>query len=676
MSTKPPARRPAVWTGFLRRFTDERALDLQETMRLQREVHSAWKRTIWADPNAPVGLANYVFEFIGKHENLPDSPPLRDALLSAITRVLERETAIFASADIDWKTAHLSLKDQVDLRRFLRAQQHFLANQDKVSNLLINTTATAFAHVLGAMPKVADITSSLSVPMVDLLSEPPGAIIERITATLIDEDVADAGLFTDLLNTLYGNRCRASGFAPHEDTRKSVIPATKSGLPTSELLPAYLDGTPFLELFNVPVPYAIPRKAFQAHSAMFAPSEHGKTQTIQHLIVEFLNEPNPPAMFIMDSMGAMLPKIQRLAIFEGRLKDRLVVLDPASPTPPALNFFKLSGGSPAQQMELLFYLFKALDQSLTARQRTTVTFLSQLMQKIDGTLQDLLDTCQDKKPRHPQAIQALPPIAQNFFLNSFYKPDTFMSQTKAQIVARLYTLASTPVFDMFSAKDNTFNAFDCIQQKKIVLVNTNRFAIGDEGSAIFGRFVLAQCLSAALARASVLEQDRHLALCIVDEAKQYVDENTEKFLADARQFGLGLFLATQYAQQLPEGVRRAIYGNTSIKFIGPIEYADRVSLAREMNTTPEFIGAMRAYDRSHTEWAVHVRSSNFTPSAVKVTVPYGTLENEPMMDDEAYQRVSKKASAPTKEELAPNTPAVETTPVEGEPWAIKPGQEW
>ena len=322
--------------------------------------------------------------------------------------------------------------------------------------------------------------------MLDLLSETPGDLIERITATLIDEDVADAGLFTDLLNTLYGNRCRASGFAPHQDTRKSVIPATRSALPNSELLPAYLADTPFLELFNVLVPFAIPRKAFQAHSAMFAPSEHGKTQTIQHLIVGFLNEPDPPAMFIMDSMGAMLPKIQRLAIFEGRLKDRLLVL----------------------------------------------------------------------------------------------------------------------------------------------------------------------------------------------EAKQYVDENTEKFLADARQFGLGLFLATQYAQQLPEGVRRAIYGNTSIKFIGPIEYADRVSLAREMNTTPEFIGAMRAYDRSHTEWAVHVRSSNFTPSAVKVTVPYGTLENEPMMDDEAYQRVGNRASAPTKEEPAPNPPVVETVPVEGEPWAIKPGQEW
>ena len=251
------------------------------------------------------------------------------------------------------------------------------------------------------------------------------------------------------------------------------------------------------------------------------------------------------------------------------------------------------------------------------------------MRAIGGSLTDLRNVCEEKKPQHTDAINALPPAARDFFLNSFYKPDTLMTQTKAQIASRLYTLEATPLIHMFSAKENDFNAYDCIQGKKIVLVNTDRFSLGDEGSAIFGRFVLAQCLSAAFARAPIPEKDRHLALCIVDEAKAYVDEQTEKFLADARQFGLGLVLATQYVNQFPEGVRRAVYGNTAVKFIGPIEYGDRVSLAREMNTTPEFIGSMRAYDRSHTEWALHVRTSNLTPSALKMTVPYGTLEKMP-----------------------------------------------
>jgi hypothetical protein len=227
---------------------------------------------------------------------------------------------------------------------------------------------------------------------------------------------------------------------------------------------------------------------------------------------------------------------------------------------------------------------------------------------------------------------------------------------------------------MFSARHNEFNAYECIQQKKIVLINTNRFAIGDDASAIFGRFILAQCLSAALARAPIPEHERHLALLIVDEAKQYFDDHTEKILADARQFGLGLLFATQYVHQLQEGVRRAMYGNTAIKMIGPIEYGDRLSLSREMNTTPEFIASMRAYDRSHAEWAVHVRTSNLTPKAVKVVVPYGTLENAPRR---AAGVEPSSISAPT---TTAGQPDLRADPQSAEPAQdaplIKPGKEW
>jgi hypothetical protein len=61
------------------------------------------------------------------------------------------------------------------------------------------------------------------------------------------------------------------------------------------------------------------------------------------------------------------------------------------------------------------------------------------------------------------------------------------------------------------------------------------------------------------------EEERHLALLIVDEAKQYFDQQTEKILSDVRQFSFDLLFATHYVSQLPEGVRRAIYGNTAIK---------------------------------------------------------------------------------------------------------------
>ena len=75
--------------------------------------------------------------------------------------------------------------------------------------------------------------------------------------------------------------------------------------------------------------------------------------------------------------------------------------------------------------------------------------------------------------------------------------------------------------------------------------------------------------------------------------------------------------------------------NTAIKLAGPVSYNDAMMLAREMYTTGEFIRSMRAYDRRHTEFAAHVRG--LTERAVKLTFPYGTLEQRACMDEHTWK---------------------------------------
>jgi hypothetical protein len=608
----------------------------------------------------------------------PLPPPILDAIAKAIVEVIDLEMPALPAP------GPRPAIDAVTYRARLRSLLTFRSQAD----LLLRDWTAAIGIILGRIAAaVPDLSSDaagfgITVPLIDLAPTPAELIADIVARTMCfaQGDALAVVPGAVIARRLKESVLRASNMT-EDNARKHpdrLISPQQSGLVGVALAEAYLGGTPFFDLLTSPVPFAIPRRAFRAHGCVFGPSDHGKTQTLQAIVVGFLNELDPPALIIMDSMGAMLKKLQRLALFDERLKDRLIVLDPAGAAPPRLNFFKLAGGTPAQQMELLFYLFKALDQSLTARQRTTVTFLAHLMQRIDGTLDDLRHVCEAKQPQHLDAINTLAPIAREFFLNAFYKPDALMTQTKQQIAARLYTLASTPIFPMFSAKENTFNAFEAIQGKKIVLVNTDRLALGDDGSTIFGRFVLAQCLAAAFARAPIPEDERHLALCIVDEAKAYFDEQTERFLSDARQFGLGLLFGTQYVSQLPEGVRRAVYGNTAIKLIGPIEYSDRVSLAREMNTTPKFIGAMRSYDNSHTEWAAHVRTSNMTPSAIKLTVPFGILERMPRSHHPSAPASPDIAVPPRSEQPYKHAKLVEpqiTAATPDQP-LIKPGKAW
>lgn len=416
--------------------------------------------------------------------------------------------------------------------------------------------------------------------------------------------------------------------------------------------------TPFEKLLSVQVPFEFPRHIWPEHTAIFAPSGHGKTRLLENLIVNFLKSDNPPALFIMDSMGAMLKKIERLQIIP---PEKLIVLDPTDQKPPALNFFKLSGGSKAQQTALFFYLFKAIDQGLTQRQATMVAYLVEWMQVIPGaTLDTLRQVCESKvpDPRNAEYLDQLDPIAQDFFRFQFFSKDALVNQTKQQIAQRLYTIGRNHTFNlMFNAPDNRFDAFEAMQSGKVVLVNTDRYNLGDEASAIFGRYIIAQCLAAALARAPLAERQRHLALLVIDEAKQYLDEQAELILSDARQFGLGLILATQVPHQLTEGIQRELATNTSTKMLGPVDYSVASRLARDMHTTPDFIMSMSKRDFEYTEFATYVRG--LTPQAMKLRIPMNTLTNEPMITDAEHQARRERnrelygASPPAKTHEAP-----------------------
>ena len=93
-----------------------------------------------------------------------------------------------------------------------------------------------------------------------------------------------------------------------------------------------------------------------------------------------------------------------------------------------------------------------------------------------------------------------------------------------------------------------------------------------------------QCFSLSDAARRRPRNQRHLALIVCDEAKAYLDEQSALILSDARQYGMGMLLASQQPHKLPEGVRREVNTNTSIRFMGSIEYSIAAQYARDIRT--------------------------------------------------------------------------------------------
>ena len=172
-SSLPPYQPPSPFIPFLRRFTDERARDLSETITLYNEVRTTHLASIWSKGTIIDHVNSVVAENASNIVDLPNAPLLLQALDKCLTAVLQSETTLFKTAQVDWDVAVLSIKEQVDLRRFLRAQQHFLANDERVSDRLIDTLTQTAVEIIGCFPEVkSNQPTDLTVPLISLVANP------------------------------------------------------------------------------------------------------------------------------------------------------------------------------------------------------------------------------------------------------------------------------------------------------------------------------------------------------------------------------------------------------------------------------------------------------------------------------------------------------------------------
>ena len=222
----------------------------------------------------------------------------------------------------------LSIEESITLRAQLWRLLRFVEDWDRLSTIWRTKLVILCQGILHGVPASARGTyqteedstaASMSIPLIDLCPD-PATVIARTMATLYDDDVVGSHLFEIVREQFERNLCAASG-VPYErrgDTSKSVVPPGEYQVESNEqLVGAYLGATPFAAFFSTRVPFSIPLPVRFEHIHILAGSGHGKTQTLQHLILSDLTRPEPPGLVIIDSQGDMIRKISRLALFDG-----------------------------------------------------------------------------------------------------------------------------------------------------------------------------------------------------------------------------------------------------------------------------------------------------------------------------------------------------------------------
>jgi hypothetical protein len=108
-----------------------------------------------------------------------------------------------------------------------------------------------------------------------------------------------------------------------------------------------------------------------------------------------------------------------------------------------------------------------------------------------------------------------------------------------------------------------FDLKQVFTERKIILVDLAKGAIGEEAAALLGSLIVGGLWRATLQRASIPSERRHTVFVVLDEFQDYLrlPLDLSEALAQARGLGVSFTLAHQYLAQLDGKMRSAVMAN-------------------------------------------------------------------------------------------------------------------
>lgn len=171
----------------------------------------------------------------------------------------------------------------------------------------------------------------------------------------------------------------------------------------------------------------------------------------------------------------------------------------------------------------------------------------------------------------------------------------------APVLNKIGQLVADPILSRIFRGKTTLKPAKIMNQGQRLVVNLAKGKLGETASHLLGALITSAFMSAAQARADISENERKPFTLYVDEFQNFATDSFSSILSEARKWKLRLILSHQFLGQVPELLRKAVFGNVSTFISFRVGAEDAPLVASELGiTNPEVLTDLpphRAYRR-------------------------------------------------------------------------------
>ena len=186
------------------------------------------------------------------------------------------------------------------------------------------------------------------------------------------------------------------------------------------------------------------------------------------------------------------------------------------------------------------------------------------------TLETVYLLLTDYKFRTPIVNKLTDPLIKQFWKSEFNKVAAGRRAERiAPITNKLSAFLTTIlVREILTRSDNTLDLEDIMNNKKILLCNLSKGAIGEDNSFFLGGLLITEIQRVALRRINIPEDQRVDFNLYIDEFQNFANQSFESILSEARKYKLNLIIAHQNTTQIEPDLLQSILANcgTTISF--------------------------------------------------------------------------------------------------------------